>query len=58
LRRGDLQQIKRKVELFSAVTGREIDAVYVITPFIHDRNPDAVIAVANAMGINVVWPRP
>jgi hypothetical protein len=58
LRRGDLQQIKRKVELFSAVTGRKVDAVYVITPFIHDRNPDAVIAVANAMGIVVVWPRP
>jgi hypothetical protein len=58
LRRGDLQQIKRKVELFSAVTGRRIDAVYVITPFIHDRNPDAVIAAANAMGITVVWPKP
>jgi hypothetical protein len=58
LKRGDLQQIKRKVELFSAVTGRRVDAVYVITPFIHDRNPDAVIAVANAMGIVVVWPRP
>ena len=58
LRRGDLQQIKRKVELFSAVTGRRVDAVYVITPFIHDKNPDAVIAVANAMGITVVWPRP
>ncbi len=58
LRRGDLQQIKRKVELFSAVTGRQVDAVYVITPFIHDRNPDAVIAVANAMGITVVWPKP
>ncbi len=58
LKRGDLQQIKRKVELFSAVTGRRVDAVYVITPFIHDRNPDAVIAVANAMGITVVWPRP
>ncbi len=58
LRRGDLQQIKRKVELFSAVTGRKVDAVYVITPFIHDRNPDAVIAVANAIGITVVWPKP
>jgi hypothetical protein len=58
LRRGDLQQIKRKVELFSATTGRKVDAVYVITPFIHDRNPDAVIAVANAMGIIIVWPKP
>jgi len=58
LKRGDLQQIRRKVEFFSTVTGRGVDAVYVITPFIHDRNPDAVIAVANAMGINVVWPRP
>ena len=58
LRRGDLQQIKKKVELFSAVTGKRVDAVYVITPFIHDRNPDAVIAVANAIGITVVWPKP
>jgi hypothetical protein len=58
LKRGDLQQIRRKVEFFSTVTGRSVDAVYVITPFIHDRNPDAVIAVANAVGINVVWPRP
>jgi len=58
LRRGDLQQIRRKVELFSAITGRKVDAVYVITPFIHDRNPDAVAAVASSMGIVVVWPRP
>jgi hypothetical protein len=58
LRRGDLQQIKRKVEFFSTVTGRRVDAVYVITPLIHDKNPDVVIAVANAMGITVVWPRP
>jgi hypothetical protein len=58
LRRGDLQQIKRKVELFSAVTGRRVDAVYVITPFIHDRNPDAMIAVPNAMGITVMRPKP
>jgi hypothetical protein len=58
LKRGDLQQMKRKVELFSAVTGRKVDAVYVITPFIHDRNPDAVIAVANAMGITVMRPKP
>ena len=58
LKRGDLQQIRRKVELFGAVTGRRVDAVYVITPFIHDKNPDAVAAVASSMGINVVWPRP
>jgi len=58
LRRGDLQQIRRKVELFGAITGRRVDAVYVITPFIHDRNPDAVAAVASSMGIVVVWPRP
>ena len=58
LRRGDLQQIKRKVELFSTVTGRRVDAVYVVTPFIHDRNPDAVEAVASSMGIIVMWPKP
>jgi hypothetical protein len=58
LKRGDLQQIRRKVEFFSTVTGRRVDAVYVITPFIHDRNPDAVVAVASSMGIPVVWPRP
>jgi len=54
LRRGDLQQIRRKVELFSAVMGRRVDAVYVITPFVHDKNPDAVVAVAKSMGITVV----
>ena len=58
LKRGDLQQIRRKVEFFSTVTGRRVEAVYVITPFIHDRNPDAVVAVASSMGITVVWPRP
>jgi len=58
LKRGDLQQIRRKVELFGMVTSRRVDAVYVVTPFIHDRNPDAVAAVASSMGINVVWPRP
>jgi hypothetical protein len=58
LRRGDLQQIKRKVELFSAVTGRRVDAVYATTPFIHDRNPNAVVAFANAMGITVMRPKP
>ena len=58
LKRGDLQQIRRKVELFGMVTSRRVDAVYVITPFIHDKNPDAVAAVASSMGINVVWPRP
>ena len=58
LKRGDLQQIRRKVELFSTVTGRRVDAVYVITPFIHDRNPDAVAAVASSMGIIVMWPKP
>ncbi len=58
LKRGDLQQIRRKVELFSAVTGKRVDAIYVVTPFIHDKNPDAVAAVASSMGINVVWPRP
>jgi len=58
LKRGDLQQIRRRVELFSTVTGRRVDAVYVITPFIHDRNPDAVEAVASSMGIIIVWPKP
>jgi len=38
------------------ITG--VDAVYVITPFIHDRNPNAVVAFANAMGITVMRPKP
>jgi hypothetical protein len=40
------------------VTFYGVDAVYVITPFIHDKNPDAVIAVANSMGITVMRPKP
>jgi len=38
------------------ITG--VDAVYVITPFIHDRNPDAIITVANTMGITVMRLKP
>jgi hypothetical protein len=35
-----------------------VDAVYVIAPFIHDRNPNAVAAFTNAMGITVMRPKP
>jgi len=35
-----------------------VAAVYVITPFIHDRNPNAVVAFANATGITVMRPKP
>ncbi|RFA96092.1 PD-(D/E)XK nuclease family protein [Pyrobaculum aerophilum] len=56
LKRGDLQVVRRKAELYQRVSGRRIDKIIVVTAFIHDRNPALVVAVAEKMGIRVVKP--
>ncbi|WP_069808204.1 PD-(D/E)XK nuclease family protein [Vulcanisaeta thermophila] len=58
LKRGDLPIIKRKRELYEKLKGTTISNVYVITPFIHDKYPDRVKAMARDMGIEVVYPTP
>ncbi|MGC8544008.1 MAG: PD-(D/E)XK nuclease family protein [Vulcanisaeta sp.] len=56
LRRGDLNFIKRKVDLYTRITGKAVSKVMVITPFIMDRNPSYVKAMADKMGIRVITP--
>ncbi|WP_238027449.1 PD-(D/E)XK nuclease family protein, partial [Metallosphaera javensis (ex Hofmann et al. 2022)] len=56
LKRGDLPVIKRKRELYERVRNVKISRVLVITPFIHDKYPDRVKAMAGDMGIDIIQP--
>ncbi|MBB5255197.1 PD-(D/E)XK nuclease family protein [Sulfurisphaera ohwakuensis] len=56
LKRGDLPIIKRKKELYERLKNVKITLVYVITPFVHDRYPERVKAMAKDMGIEVIYP--
>ncbi len=56
LKRGDLPFIKRKAELYEKSTGMKPDKVIVITAFIHDKNPDLVVARARMLGIDIIKP--
>ncbi|ABW02301.1 PD-(D/E)XK nuclease family protein [Caldivirga maquilingensis] len=58
LKRGDLPIIKRKKVLYEKLKNVSVSRVYVITPFIHDKYPDRVKAMAKDMGIEVVYPTP
>ncbi|QXJ34035.1 PD-(D/E)XK nuclease family protein [Saccharolobus shibatae] len=56
LKRGDLPTIKRKKEFYEKVKNIKVNLVYVITPFIHDRYPERVKAMAKDMGIEIIYP--
>jgi len=56
LKRSDLPTLRRKREYFEKAKGVKVDAVFVVTPFIHDRVPERVKAMAKDMGIEVVYP--
>ncbi|MFP3305771.1 MAG: DUF3782 domain-containing protein [Thermocladium sp.] len=56
LKRGDIPFIKRKAELYEKVTGLRPNKVVVITAFIHDKNPDLIIARAETLGIIILKP--
>lgn len=57
IRRSDLIIIKRKAELYMKATGRTVDKVLAITPYIGDKNPDYVRVMAERMGgIKVITP--
>jgi len=56
LKRGDLSTLRRKREYFEKAKGVKVDAVFVVTPFIHDKVPERVKAMAKDMGIEVVYP--
>uniref|UniRef100_UPI000B12835B PD-(D/E)XK nuclease family protein n=1 Tax=Vulcanisaeta distributa TaxID=164451 RepID=UPI000B12835B len=57
IRRSDLIIIKRKAELYMKATGRTVDRILAITPYIGDKNPDYVRVMAERMGgIKVITP--
>ncbi|MGC9131872.1 MAG: PD-(D/E)XK nuclease family protein [Pyrobaculum sp.] len=56
VRRGDLPYVKRKAELYEKVSGRRVERVLLVSPFIHDKNPDFVRALARSLGIDIVSP--
>ncbi|MEZ0319900.1 MAG: DUF3782 domain-containing protein [Pyrobaculum sp.] len=57
-KRGDLPIILKKKEYYEKRTGAKVDAVYVITPFIHDKNPERVAAMFKEAGVKIVYPTP
>jgi len=56
VKRGDLSAIRRKAELYAKATGASLDRVLVVTPYIHDRSPQYVLALAKELGIQIVAP--
>ncbi|AAK43049.1 PD-(D/E)XK nuclease family protein [Saccharolobus solfataricus] len=56
IRRGDLPTIKKKKEFYEKVKNIKVNLVYVITPFIHDRYPERIKAMAKDMGIEIIYP--
>ncbi|WP_052886258.1 DUF3782 domain-containing protein [Thermoproteus uzoniensis] len=56
VRRGDLPYVKRKAELYEKVSGRRVERVILVSPFIHDKNPDFVRALAKSLGIDILSP--
>ncbi|MCU7787541.1 DUF3782 domain-containing protein [Pyrobaculum sp. 3827-6] len=56
VKRGDLPYVKRKAELYERVSGRRVERVLLVSPFIHDKNPDFVRALARSLGIDIVSP--
>ncbi|MEM4423756.1 PD-(D/E)XK nuclease family protein [Pyrobaculum sp.] len=56
LKRADLHAVRRKAELYEKATGRKVDRVVVITPYISDRNPPYVKAMAERLGVKIVTP--
>ena len=56
IKRGDLPIILRKREFYEKEKKIKVDRVIVITPFIHDKYPDRVKAMAKDMGIEILYP--
>ncbi|MEM2552189.1 MAG: DUF3782 domain-containing protein [Sulfolobales archaeon] len=54
--RGDLSVFRRKVELYEKVTGRKVDARYIITYYIGDRKPRELRRIARSLGIRIIEP--
>ncbi|ABL89124.1 Protein of unknown function DUF1626 [Pyrobaculum islandicum DSM 4184] len=58
LKRSDLPTIVKKRELYERARGAKVAAVYIVTPYIDDRYPERVKAMAKDLGLEVVYPTP
>ena len=56
LKRGELVPLARKRELYEKLKGVKVTEIVVVTPFVDDRDPERLIAIAKSMGIRVVTP--
>ncbi|BFH72367.1 PD-(D/E)XK nuclease family protein [Sulfurisphaera javensis] len=56
VKRGDLPTIKKEKEFYEKEKNVKITRVIVVTPFIHDKYPDKVKAIAKTMGIDIIFP--
>ncbi|MEL9991277.1 MAG: DUF3782 domain-containing protein [Thermoproteus sp.] len=58
VKRGDIAIVDRKRQLYEKATGAKVVAVYIVTPFIHDKQPEKVLEMAERRGIKIVYPTP
>lgn len=56
VKRGDLTAIKRKKELLEELEKIKIDVLMVLSPLIHDRDPEKFKLIAKALGIEIITP--
>lgn len=56
MKRGDLGILKKKREFYEKAKNRKINKIVLITPFIHDRYPEKLKAMALDMRIEIVNP--
>ncbi|QPG51227.1 PD-(D/E)XK nuclease family protein [Saccharolobus solfataricus] len=56
IKRGDLPVIRKKKEFYERNKNVKISKVIVITPFLHDKYPDRLKAMAKDMGIEIINP--
>ncbi|MFZ8823709.1 MAG: DUF3782 domain-containing protein, partial [Desulfurococcales archaeon] len=56
VRRGDYIYVKRKAELYEMVESKKPAKIFIITPYIDDRNPDEIILRAREKGVEIITP--
>ena len=56
VRRGDYVYVKRKAELYEMVESKKPAKIFIITPYIDDRNPDEIILRAREKGVEIITP--
>ena len=56
LKRGELVPLVKKRELYEKLKGVKVTEIVVVTPFVDDRDPERLVAVAKSMGIRVITP--